>query len=150
MLKLYRRGGKFAIFFLREGDQVPVQDFLDTLKNGGKTQKEDFVTLSEQRFKRTADHGPPYNKEQCKELDDGIFEFKAGNGSRVLWFYDKNSVIICSHGFQRPSNSTNKAYGPEIKAAKAARKRYLVWKAAFEAQKQASLQPKAPQPKRKK
>lgn len=45
-----------------------------------------------------AKQGPPRNEEKSKSLGDDIFEFKTTD-LRVLYFYDSNRLIICSHGF---------------------------------------------------
>jgi phage-related protein len=74
---------------------------------------------------RTADHGPPLNELHCRALDgkyaEGLFEFKAPGGTRVLWFYDKNR-IICTHGFVNKGQKTPKK---EIDKAQAIRQLYL-------------------------
>ena len=50
-------------------------------------------------------NGPPKNEEACKPLtdEDGLFEFRkrAGSGPqlRVLWFYDKGRIVICTNAF---------------------------------------------------
>lgn len=42
-------------------------------------------------------NGPPYmNKTKCRNLGDGIYEFKEP-GVRVLWFYGVGKTIVCSH-----------------------------------------------------
>lgn len=46
----------------------------------------------------TSRHGTPRNKEKSNHLGDEIFEFKA-ESLRVLYFYDVDRVIVCSHGF---------------------------------------------------
>jgi hypothetical protein len=62
---------------------------------------------------------------------DGILEFRwparGGGTPRVLWFYDEGKVVVCAHGL----NKKGTALDPdEVKAAEAAKARYLRAKAA--------------------
>jgi len=134
MIKRFYQGSQFDVCVWGEGDEYATLDFLDELKAGGKPQQQDYETLVKRRIEQMADHGQIRNKEQCKELEDGIFEFKAGNGSRLLWFYDPEwrAVVICTHGFHKPAG--NKGYRPEIARACKVRENYqkaiAAWKAS--------------------
>jgi hypothetical protein len=77
----------------------------------------------------TSRHGAPTNRERSNPLGDEIFEFKAGS-QRVLYFYDTDRLIICSHGFVK---KTQKCPPWEKGAAVACRRRY------FEAKKSGEL-----------
>jgi phage-related protein len=66
-------------------------------------------------------HGPPRSIERCRHLEDGIWEFKTGQ-LRVLWFYDQDRVIVCTHGFMKKTRKTPRR---EIRQAKELRERYL-------------------------
>jgi len=51
------------------------------------------------RLKDAADNGPPtHDQSKSRELCDGLYEFKTSGGLRVLYFYDKGRLLICSHG----------------------------------------------------
>ena len=50
----------------------------------------------------TAREGPPRNTEKSNPLGDEIFELKT-TALRLLYFYDQNQVIVCSHGFVKKS-----------------------------------------------
>lgn len=126
MLIPYEAGEKFTVSLLADEDGAcEALDYLEALAVGGKKEKQDYETLTRQRIVRMAQHGAIYNPEQSKELEDGIYEFKAPGGSRLLWFYDETQrqVVICTHGFHKPPS--NKGYRPEIRKAKEMRVRYL-------------------------
>lgn len=70
---------------------------------------------------RVASHGPPRNTELSHQISDGIWELIQGR-IRVLWFYDTNRIIVCSHGFVKKSQKTPKL---EVERARMTHKRYL-------------------------
>ena len=55
-------------------------------------------------------NGPPKNENISKHLNDGIHEFKRGPKTgkklRVLWFYDKNRVVVCTNAFTKGERKT--------------------------------------------
>lgn len=59
-------------------------------------------------LQRVAEHGPrSLPVERCHEVDKthGIFQFSAGQ-VRILWFYEKGRVILCSHAFLKRTRKT--------------------------------------------
>ncbi len=52
-----------------------------------------------------AERGRIRNKEKCRSLEDGIFEFKGGC-LRIAWFWDEENLIICTHGFVKKRQKT--------------------------------------------
>ena len=67
-------------------------------------------------------------KQYSKELEDGIFELRAkfsSNISRVLFFYDKDKIIVLTNGFIKKSQKTPKQ---EIELAKIYRSDYFARK----------------------
>jgi len=76
-----------------------------------------------------ADHGPPENKEKCRHLEEGIYEFKTSGGIRVLWFWDEDRMIVCTHAFVKKQQKTPLG---EIEKAKRLRGRYFRDKSAGE------------------
>lgn len=101
---LIEEGARFKIYAWGDEEYTQLIEFLEELKRDGNTDAERIAYL----IQRTADHGIVKNKKQCREIGDDIYEFKASNGARVLWFYDEGSVIICSHGFVKKSQKTPK------------------------------------------
>ena len=71
-------------------------------------------------LERCADHGPPRNSESKHHLGDGIYELIKGQ-LRVLYFTDKNRVIICSHGLVK---KTGKVPKKDIAKATKGRRKY--------------------------
>ena len=59
-----------------------------------------------------------------KELEDGIFEMRTIEGNnivRILYFFDKNKIIIATNGFVKKQQKTPKK---EIRLAKSRRNDY--------------------------
>lgn len=54
-------------------------------------------------LKRSAQSGPPRNKEKSRHLRNGIWEFKHKR-LRVFYFYDAGKLIICTHSFVKKTN----------------------------------------------
>ena len=54
--------------------------------------------------------GPPRNKEISKDLGGGRFEFRRQPGKgpalRVLYFFDKGQIIVCSNAFWKKTDKT--------------------------------------------
>jgi hypothetical protein len=89
------RGPKFEIRAWVSGGECQVLDFLENLEKDAQSDYERLMYL----IKRSAEHGPPTNVQHVRPLGDDIFEFKGTRTSRILFFYDKGRLIICSHGF---------------------------------------------------
>ncbi len=55
---------------------------------------------------RTAEEGPPRNKEKCRYFrNEQLFELKA-DSVRIMAFWDEGRVIVCSHGFPKKKQKT--------------------------------------------
>jgi phage-related protein len=112
------RGQRYAIYALEErpvvGENVepnrPLEDFLNELEASDADEHARLVRLLE----FVADNEPPRNKEKCRPVTKDLFEFKTRGGVRVLWFYDANRLIICTHGFPK---SQEKRLSREVKRA---------------------------------
>ena len=117
-----REGVRYAIYAWGGEDSCELLQFLGDLERESNPDATRIVYL----ISRTADHGPPRNELQCRALEgkhaQGLFEFKAPGGTRVLWFYDKDRIIICTHGFVKKSQKTPRK---EIDKARIIRERYL-------------------------
>jgi phage-related protein len=123
-VQLIAAGAKFHIYAWGDKYHCDALDFLEQLEEDSNSDANRLLYL----ITRTANHGPPNNEQQSRPLGDGIFEFKAPNTARLLWFYDAGQIIICSHGF---SGKRGKGKTPrqEIDQAKEIRKKYLEEKA---------------------
>jgi len=105
-----------------DGENVPLLDFLDELKAAGNPDYFRLLGL----IARTANDGISSNKQHVRSLGDYIFEFKAReNASRILFFYDKGRLIICSHGFSGKKGSEKKFISRQKKRAAEIRKSYF-------------------------
>lgn len=82
----------------------PLLDFLTGLE--GNLQRDGRRVL--QLLERVSQYGPPRNTDICHQVGDGIWEFIQGR-IRILWFYDKGKMILCTHGFVKKSQKTPRA-----------------------------------------
>jgi phage-related protein len=118
-----RKGSKFTIYAWGTEDSCEVLEFLKDPKRVTKDDKRRLLTL----INSTAENGPITNIRQCRALQgdhaDGIYEFKAISGTaRIMWFYDKGNLIICTHGFSKKGKQTPLN---QIAKAQAIRKQYF-------------------------
>lgn len=75
-----------------------VREFIDNLEVS--EQKKIVNTLE-----KIATFGPPQNIEKFKSLGEGIFEIKS-HQVRILGFFEKERVIVLTHGFIKKSPKT--------------------------------------------
>lgn len=102
-------GSSFTICALEIDGACATQQFLEQAEKQNEDEADSMLALLDW----SAKSGPPRNKEKCREVGDGIYEFKA-KSLRICWFYDEGRIIICSHGFYKP---TKKVQNREIKQA---------------------------------
>lgn len=57
------------------------------------------------RLEAMADHGPQYLPEISHQIEPDIWQTEQGR-VRILWFYDRGKVIVCSHGFIKQTPKT--------------------------------------------
>lgn len=57
-------------------------------------------------FDRVVEHGIPKDKQKCRTLGNKLFEFKTPGGLRIVWFWDENKMVICTHGFKKSTRKT--------------------------------------------
>jgi hypothetical protein len=115
------KGPMFEIRAWGTDDDCPVLSFLDELETAGNSDHDRLLNL----LKRTAREGIHRNNRQMRSLGDDIFEFKATNTGRILFFYDKGKLIICSHGFSGKKGNEKKFISEQIKTAVRIREAYL-------------------------
>ena len=94
-------GRRFNVRALVVDRHCLAQEFIDELEESD--QKKIFVLL-----RYTGDNGPPKNLEKFKKLEEDIWEFKSFQ-VRLLCFFDKNQLIILTHGFVKKSKKTTKS-----------------------------------------
>jgi len=76
---------------------------------GGPTERLPFLTHAEvevsdraahaeltARLGRIAQVGPSMDVRRSRHLDDGVFELKTPRGFRLIYFFDRGRLIVCS------------------------------------------------------
>lgn len=114
-------GATFTVKGWVENDTCEVLEFLDELEENGDS---DFNRLY-YLIKKMANDGVIHNKQHVRPLEDGIFEFKALNTGRILFFYDKGRLIICSHGFAGKKGNEQKFIARQNKKAVLIKEKYF-------------------------
>ncbi len=116
------RGRRFRVEAWGDEDHCSLNDFLQDLEKINYKEFRKIMAL----VQFSANEGPPRNEEKCRNLEgdhaEGLFEFKTPGGVRILWFYDKGSLIVCTHGFMKKRQETPLE---EIRRAQGIRQRYL-------------------------
>ena len=110
-------GAAFSVYALASGIDCELLSFFEKAERDNADELASMLALLEY----VAEHGPPKNKEKSRDVGEGIFEFKA-KSLRVCWFYDAGQMIICTHGFGKP---TKKVQDREIKRARELRDTYV-------------------------
>ena len=112
------RGRKHSIHGLVVNGKCRIKDFVEGLEESDKKKVSALL-------KRSADFGLPKNPEKFKSLKgSGIYEFKSYQ-VRILCFFDREKVIILTHGFIKKRDKTPKR---EITKAEKLLKEYMVWR----------------------
>ncbi len=115
---LYQSCPVCRIYLLADGKNCPAEDFLT---NAEKLQYDEFAKLTK-ILDHSCDHGLLKNKQKVNTLGNGVFEFKTVGGLRLIWFWDANRIILCTHGFLKKRQTT-----PPAELVTAAK-----WKKAYE------------------
>ena len=104
VVKEMKRGAKCSLWAIGNGEVFELLEFLRDIQRQNERRFDKINAL----LTRTIEHGPPRNMEKSKKLtgSDGIFEFKTGDGVRILWFWDAGDIIICTHGFTKKKQKT--------------------------------------------
>ncbi|MCB1234476.1 MAG: type II toxin-antitoxin system RelE/ParE family toxin [Verrucomicrobiae bacterium] len=95
-------GSLCRIYLLEDGGHCPAAEFLTEVAQAHENEFEKLQDLLDY----ASDHGPPRNKQKCRSLGDGLFEFKTGGGLRLFWFWDHGHLILCTHGFVKKTRKT--------------------------------------------
>lgn len=114
-------GRKFAVRGWVDNGTLLIREFLEELaanRDGDAERLRNLIT-------RVADEGVSHNHHHVRPLDSNIFEFKGSRTGRILFFYDKGQLIICSHGFKGKSGNEQKRIAKEIKKANRIREDYF-------------------------
>jgi phage-related protein len=116
------RGRWHVLAVCDDRGQCEVLDFLEALCSDGERQRKHALAMLALLEQSIPEDGPPRAGERSGSLGDDIFEFRSVAGEfRVLWFYDKGKVIVCTHAFKKSEQRTDPA---EIKRAKRIKRDY--------------------------
>lgn len=115
-LELLREGSRFTLYALKIGDSV--DKFLAALKN---TDHAEFARIM-RRLEQLAENGASKRKTEFNDLGNGLYEAKSTGGSRVIFFYDRNHLVLCAHAFLKKTQKTPRGI---LEAAVQRHKQYL-------------------------
>ena len=101
-LLLMMEGRRFTLFSLLIGDSVPA--FLAYMK----TENQMEFDRMNRRLEQLAERGASRRRDEFNHLGDGLYEAKTKGGGRVIFFYDRNNIVICAAGFSKQSRRTPK------------------------------------------
>lgn len=107
------RGRCFTISGITVNGRCFAQEFIEDLD---EPDKKKFIAL----LQKSADEGPPKNREKFNHLEDKLYEFKSYQ-ARVICFFEKDKLILLTHGFRKKKDKTPKE---EIKRAKMLMEQY--------------------------
>ncbi|MER6782625.1 MULTISPECIES: type II toxin-antitoxin system RelE/ParE family toxin [unclassified Streptomyces] len=122
---VYERGARHMIEAARTEDGAsPVDEYLNGLLTSGKAKDEERLASILVRFESFARRGTLEIPRELNELQDGLWEFKAGT-DRVPFFYlaeSESNALRATHGFIKRQLRTPRK---EINWAKRIRKEDL-------------------------
>jgi hypothetical protein len=116
---------RFRIFMLGENDSFPTLEYLENLKQSNEASHGRLIA----QLGHVSENGPITNDKRKSRIlhhDPKIYEFKTKDQNRITWFYDKNQMILCTHGFRKPKP---RELQQEIKVAVSWHARYFEAKA---------------------
>ncbi len=106
------------VFYKKRGGQCPIQEFLDSLDVKMRAKALLMVAL-------LREHGANLRLPYSMQLEDGIFELRAKQGSnitRLLYFFFAGKKAVLTNGFVKKTQKTPRA---QIQKAKEYRSDYL-------------------------
>jgi hypothetical protein len=122
---LFPHGARFVICAWRVGEEevTATEAFINSLIEAKNPDAESLLY----ELEKASNHGPSRNIEKFRYLSgtgQGLVEFKARGGSRVLGFVDSDRRrVICSHGIPKLKP---KRFEREMEKAQGIRNTYLI------------------------
>ena len=129
----YISGDSTTVVFMDCGQEdYDVECVLQRLEHSGNNDYNQIIALLD----KTGKHGVVFNARKTKCLTGDakpLCEFRARNGTRILWFYDRTqrNYIVCTHAFIKKTDGTDRQ---EIKRGKERLSLYYEWRNANEPQ----------------
>ncbi len=114
-LRLVSEGAAFTIYSIEMGETL--HQFLASLERDDLKEHDRILA----RLDQLAERGASRRKDEFNSLGDGLYEAKTAAGSRVVFFYEQNRIVICTHGFPKKSRRTPRQL---LDAARERRKSY--------------------------
>lgn len=123
-VKIHIKGNKYAIcFWLDAEGGCAVENYILELYENNNSDAEAILNLLD----RTAKTGLISNEQKFRFLKgngQGLIEFKARGGTRVLGFIiDETRIIICTHGIPKLKE---KRFNREVEKAQDIKQSYLI------------------------
>lgn len=95
-IELLYEGHQRKLYAIKRGDVCQVCQYIEGLPTEDERQ---IVAL----LRRTANNGPPRNEQKFRSLKGvPLYEFKTRGKVRLICFFEKNNIIILTHGFDKP------------------------------------------------
>ncbi|HEX7320220.1 MAG TPA: type II toxin-antitoxin system RelE/ParE family toxin [bacterium] len=115
-LKELYKGAKKTVVALVEDGRSQVIEYLELLDERSKKKMKALM-------KHMADTGILHGPDLFRHEGDGIYVFKVHHpcSARIFCFFDKNNVVVCTHGADKPGSRLK----IEVKKAKEMRAQYL-------------------------
>ena len=117
-LRLVIEGAAFTIYAMEMGETL--HQFLADLEQSDLKEHDRILA----RLDQLAERGASRRRDEFNNLGGGLYEAKTASGSRVVFFYEQNRIVICTHGFVKKSRKTPK------RLLRAARDRKQLYEAA--------------------
>jgi len=121
-MKLFflKEGVRFTLYSLEKTGES-VSSFIENLEENNEPE---FARVM-RRLEQLSDRGPSHRKTEFKPLGADLYEAKTSGGSRIIFFYDENKIVICTLGFPKKSRKTPRQY---LKNSKSMKKAYKSFK----------------------
>jgi len=120
-LELLLEGSAFTLYAIVQGENVV--EYLEELEQSNVQAHAQIA----RRLLQLAERGPSRKKDEFNDLGHELYEAKAKKGPRVIFFYDENRLVICSHAFDKQGQKTPKR---EIETAVSRKRSYFACKEA--------------------
>ena len=120
-LRFLIEGQEFTLYAIMQGEDVA--DYLAKLELKNVQAHDQIV----RRLEQLAERGPSRKRDEFNLLGHDLYEVKAKSGPRVIFFYDQDHIVICSHAFNKQSQKTP---SKEIKKAREWKRKYFERKAS--------------------
>jgi len=94
-------GDCFSLYLISYGNDE-VSKFIESLGKDNPKEKGRIIT----RLHQLAERGPSRRIDEFNTLGNDLYEAKTKTGSRIVFFYDVNRIVICTCGFTKKSQKT--------------------------------------------